>query len=299
MTGPAAIPDLALSPLLLAGVALCGALAGYASGLLGVGGGFLLTPLLISVFGLPAPVAVGAGVTQMIGVAFLAARRHAAAGCVDWKMSGAMAPGLLLGAALGVRLLSALDQLGTVSAFGRGFSVARSAILLVFLFLLPAIALRFWRSGETDTGSRPAGRLRFARGPLAVAFPASGLPAVSWFSLTFWGAGIGGAAGLLGIGGGVFVVPLLNLGFGVALRVAIGTSSLLILFSSLFSSIPHIWLGHVDPRLVLALLAGSLLGVGPGARHSHRLPVRALRRVFAVLLWGVTALVAADLARGG
>lgn len=298
MIGPAPIPDLALSLPLLAGVALCGALAGYASGLLGVGGGFILTPLLISIFGLPVPMAVGAGVTQMIGVAILATRRHAAAGCVDSKLSWAMAPGLLLGAALGVRLLTALEQFGTISAYGREVPVARSAVLLVFILLLPAVAFRFWRSRETDAGAKPSGRLRGPRGPLAIAFPASGLPAFSWLALTFWGAGIGGAAGLLGIGGGIFVVPLLNLGFGAPLRIAIGTSSLLILFSSLFSSIQHAWLGHVDLRLVLALLAGSCLGVGPGARHSHRLPVRALRRVFACLLWGIALLLAADLARG-
>lgn len=298
MISPAPIPDLALSLPLLAGVALCGALAGYASGLLGVGGGFLLTPLLISIFGVPVPLAVGAGVTQMIVVAMLATRRHAAAGCVDFKLSWAMAPGLLLGTALGVRLLTALERLGTVSVFGRECPVVRSAVLLVFLLLLPALALRFWRSRETDSGARPSGRLRGPTGPLPVAFPASGLPAFSWLSLTFWGAGIGGAAGLLGIGGGIFVVPLLNLGFGVALRIAIGTSSLLILFSALFSSIQHVWLGHVDPRLVLALLAGSSLGVGPGARHSHRLPVRVLRRAFACVLWGIALLLAADLARG-
>lgn len=298
MSGPAPLPDLALPLSQLAGVALCGALAGYASGLLGVGGGFLLTPLLISLFGLPVPMAVGAGVTQMIVVAWLSARRHAAAGCADFKLSWAMAPGLLLGAALGVRLLTRLEQLGTLTAFGREYPVARLAVLLVFLLLLPAVGVRFWRSRETDSESASPGRLRGPRGPFPVAFPASGLPAFSWLALTFWGAAIGGAAGLLGIGGGIFVVPLLHLGFGVALRVAIGTSSLLILFSSLFSSVQHAWLGHVDPRLVLALLAGSSLGVGPGARHSHRLPVRALRRAFAVLLWGIAVLLAADLVRG-
>jgi hypothetical protein len=290
-------PDLSLSPLLLAGVALCGVLAGYASGLLGVGGGFLLTPLLITLFNIPVPLAVGAGVTQMIAVAILSSRRHAAAGCVDFKLSGAIAPGLLLGTVLGVQLLKTLEQLGPVVVGGQEVPVIRPVILLAFILLLPAVGLRLWFSRETDADARPSGRLRGPRRPFPIAFPASGLPAFSWLSLSFWGGIIGGFAGLLGIGGGIFVVPVLNLGFGMPLRIAIGTSSLLILFSSLFSTAQHAYLGHVDFRLVLALLAGSSLGVTPGARHSHRLPVRTLRRAFALLLFLVVLLLAADLVK--
>lgn len=100
------------SPAELAGLPVLGLAVGYASGLFGVGGGFMLTPLLISLFGIPPGIAVGSGLGQMIVVSLTAARKHAAAGYVDLKMAGWMAPGVVAGAFAGKMLLDGLDGLG-------------------------------------------------------------------------------------------------------------------------------------------------------------------------------------------
>ncbi|HEY3375901.1 MAG TPA: sulfite exporter TauE/SafE family protein [Armatimonadota bacterium] len=268
---------------------ILGAVVGYASGLFGVGGGFMLTPLLIAVLKIEPTVAVGSGLAQLVVVGAGAGWRHACKGCVDARLVGYMAPGAVLGTALGKQLVHWLTTFGMMTFLGKPIPVVTMALSSIFTVLLLIIGLRLWREQRAETAVVHA-PLRWVNGPWRVSVPQSGVPAVSLLALLAAGLCIGVLAGLLGIGGGVVLVPLLVYGFGIQLRMAIGTSALLIFVSSLAGVVQYALAGQIDRWLVLALIIGSTPMVQLGVWHSHRLPTTHLQRAFAVLVFIVAGI---------
>lgn len=254
---------------------------GYISGLFGVGGGFLLTPLLNACFGIDWATATASGLAQMIVVGGGAAWRHARAGYVDLRLAAYMAPGIVLGSFAGSALLDWLKTLGTTHLLGATVPIINLVLYSIFSLLLIGIACRLWcdiRQQQTDCTD---GCFNWADGPWPLPLPSSNIIA-SGLSLLGSGLLIGVMGGLLGIGGGVILIPLLLYGYGVMLRIAVGTSSLIIIVSSVTGT--AVKYAHVNLYLVTALVAGSLLGVQLGTRLSHRLPEKTLQRAFAVLV---------------
>jgi uncharacterized membrane protein YfcA len=272
------------------GVVVTGLGVGYLSGLLGVGGGFMLTPLLIFLLRVPPSVAVGSGMAQMIAVGLGASLRHQRAGYTDLRLAAAMAPGILLGTVLGHLLLRWLERLGTIVIRGCAVGVTHLALSLLFLLLLAWVAFHFMRE-PVDEPSATSGALRWAHGPLPLALPVSGIDRISAVPLLLGGLLVGIMGGLLGVGGGVVLIPLLVVGFGVPTRTAIGTSSAIILLTAVVVTVQSVVAGAVDWALVLVLMLGSSIGVQIGAGHSHRLAVVLLHRVFAVLALVVALIV--------
>ncbi|MEI7832558.1 MAG: sulfite exporter TauE/SafE family protein [bacterium] len=271
------------------GAALLGAVVGYASGLFGVGGGFMLTPLLISLLGIPPTVAVGSGLAQMIVVGAGAGWRHASKGFVDLKLVGYTAPGTIIGTVLGKMILAWLTTFGIITLAGKPTSVATFVLSIIFTVLLFSIAIRLWREcAEEETVI--AAPLRWENGLWCVCLPHSKIERVSIVSLLGAGLIIGTMAGLLGIGGGVILIPLLVYGFGIHLRMAIGTSAMLILVSAIAGTAQYALSGQINYWLVLALIIGSTPMVQVGVWHSHRLHTAHLQRAFAVLVF-IVALI--------
>ncbi|HOF89023.1 MAG TPA: sulfite exporter TauE/SafE family protein [Armatimonadota bacterium] len=279
------------SLLQLAALAGVGGAIGYFSGLLGVGGGFMLTPLLIFLFRIPEQVAVGSGMAQMIAVGLGATRRHMAAGFVDVRLFGISAPGVVAGTFMGKWLLAWLVGLGAVTWCGQTFRVAHLVLSALFVLMLGWIAWRCWGEAGGDETASATGRLCWEGGPLPVALPASGLARVSLVALTACGLLIGVMAGLLGVGGGVVLIPLLVFGFGIPLRLAIGTSCAIVMLSAVVVTAQYAASNAISLSLVIALMVGSALGVQVGAWHSHRLAVGRLHRVFAIVAIVVAGIV--------
>lgn len=275
------------------GLALLGAGVGYASGLFGVGGGFMLTPLLVNIFGVPVPVAVGSGLAQMIFVGMAAALKHRSAGYMDFRMVVLVSPGLILGTFIGAGCLHWLDALGRVRMLGSSVPVVNLTINAIFVVMLIWIALKTWRESGAGEYGIAGGCWSWSSGPCLVALPASGITRCSLVSLTSCGLMVGVMAGLLGIGGGVILIPVLLYGFGQPMRVAIGTSALIICVSSTVGATLHAAHGHVHLRLAGVLLAGSLTGAHIGAWHSLRTPVKRLRKAFSILVAAVAVIVIA------
>lgn len=267
-----------------------GLVVGYLSGLFGVGGGFMLTPLLNVLLGIPMPIAVGSSLAQMILVAALSARRHHAAGFADKRLALYMGPGVIIGSFGGMLLLVFLANLGKMRFLGSDVPVVSVVLNGVFVLLLTVIAVRFWRDANAaeNTSNAP---LLWANGPIPVALPVCGIERCSLVSIILFSMVIGVMAGLLGVGGGVIIVPVLVSGFGIALRVTIGTSSLIILLSSIVATAMQVYAGHIDLHIVVPLAIGSVLGVEVGARHSHRLPVPKLKKAFAILVLLVACII--------
>lgn len=247
-----------------------GAFVGFAAGLLGIGGGMVMVPLLVFVFGLqgfPAEhtlhVSLATAIASIVFTSLSSMRAHHGYGSVDWPIVRAMAPGILAGA--------------FVAALGAGFVPTRP---LAAMFT----ALVFYAATQMLIDLRPRAQRTLPRGP----------------GLFGAGALIGGVSSVLSAGGAFMSIPFLAW-CGVPLRRAIGTAAAIGLPIALAGSagyvvqgfrtdgLPRWTLGYVYLPALALVVVPSMLVAPLGARLAHRLPVKRLRIVFAVLLYVLAA----------
>ncbi len=226
---------------------LFGVLSGALAGLMGVGGGILLIPLLVHFLRRSQHEAQGTSLAFIIVTALVAAIPYVRHETVPWSLVGVLAiggvPGVMTGAALAKRT--------------------------------PASKLRLWLGIAILIS---AARLLFAP-PLE----SHGAPwSAPWSALL--GFGIGTLAGLLGVGGGVFLVPALVLGQGLSQHTAQGVSLALIVPIALVGAVSYARNGHAEKQLLPALFLGGAAGGWGGATLAHALEAPALTRFFAVFL---------------
>ena len=286
----------------LPALAAAGLVIGYIAGMFGVGGGFLLTPLLMYGFGVPAPVAVGSALCQKCGTSVASFLKYRRLGLGEPRMDAVMLGGSILGVDAGTRLLAYLTDLGHWR-LGRGPSVPAVNVVLdvAFVISLSAIAVYTFR----EAWSAPPGDDRTVAGPLVtrvrippyVDLPRVGLARVSVPLLAYLGFALGVASGLMGIGGGVLFMPILLYGFGFSARNASGTGILLLFVTVAVGTVEQALRGYVSLELAMAILVGSSVGSQLGALTTMRLPNRALRLIFAGLVAATVVMIVWDLAR--
>lgn len=268
---------------------LLGAFIGFLTGMFGVGGGFLLTPLLKIVFGIPYPIAVGSGLLQIFITGTFSAWKHWKYKNVDVMMGLVMAVGALAGTEIGVRLLKALSNEGKLIINAHPLPILDLALNSIFLVLMVGTAILIWKetsssSAEEEVASALSMRLQKYRIPPQLGFPHSGISSMSiWVPLgiSFF---VGILTGLLGVGGGFINFPLMVYILGVPTPVAVGTGAFQLLFSTGYGALRHAFQGHVDLLLVVFLLIGSLAGVQLGVRASRFFGGRKIRKYFSWVL---------------
>ena len=278
-------------PALLAALGGFGLLVGVLTGLFGVGGGFMVVPLLHVAFGIPYPWAVGSSLAFTIGTGASGASRHWRLRNVEVRAAAVMGAAAFVGAMGGAAILGRLHR-----AIGRG-GAERFNLLMdgLFIVLLCVTACLVWRGSDRPrTGASPLQRLAL---PPYVALPAANLARVSAPGLLLVGLGVGVLTGLLGIGGGVLFVPLLILVVGLGPHQAVGTSLGVVLLGSIAGTIKHGAMGHVSLPVAMALLAGSVFGVQIGAWVCQKLHAGRLRRWFALLVIAVAAVLVVSFVR--
>jgi uncharacterized membrane protein YfcA len=286
----------------LPGVVLIGLTVGFLSGLFGVGGGFLLTPVLKILLGIPYPIAVGSSLVQIGLNSAVSAFKHGRNRNVDLKRGLLLAAGALAGADLGVRLHAALKRGDPILLFGRSLSAMDLVLNLLFLVLLGGVGVFILletarvSSGE-EARTAVAQGLRRLRLPPAASFPRSGLERYSLWAPLGLALVVGVLTGLMGVGGGFISFPLLLYVIGVPTHIAIGTSAFQILLASSYGALRHGLAGNIDFLLVALLVPGSLAGVFLGVRVSQLLGGRSIRRYFALVVFLGVALVLWDLFR--
>ncbi|HEY8369221.1 MAG TPA: sulfite exporter TauE/SafE family protein [Thermodesulfobacteriota bacterium] len=253
-----------------------GLVTGIASGLLGVGGGFILVPLL-SALAVPLHAVIGASLVFVLATSVSGALRHLRQGTADWR--------------LGLPLMAAS---AATAAFGSAVSVSLPDRVLGWLFAaVTALALVLFNLPRPTPRERPAGRAgRFVVTRVQVAGEERYAYSYSLVGALLVGAGIGGVTGLLGIGGGFLLVPLLVVLLGIPLPIAIGTSLLSILAAAIAGIATHWTLLGVDPALVGPLVAAGVIGAQAGARLVVWLPRARLRVLYNALLVGATLYMA-------
>jgi uncharacterized membrane protein YfcA len=279
------------------GLALLGVVVGLVAGMFGVGGGFLLTPLLTVIFGIPLPIAIGTGLCQMVGTATAAILRHRRLRQGELRFDFLMIAGAVVGAAAGAETVSALEKLGTTRLGGGEIPTVTLVLYCAYVLLLVCCSAMFWRqAGQPIDGLtkvRPGPLARVTLGP-AVDMPAVPLKQVSTLVVAYIGMGLGFLSGLLGIGGGVALMPVLIYGFGFPIRQAAGTGILALLVTVTVGTIKHAIDGHVHLAMACVLLVGSTISAQIGAGLTRKLPARTLRRTFALLLWVTIAAIGWD-----
>ncbi len=250
------------------GYLLTGVLAGVLAGLLGVGGGIVIVPALIGIFGFQGmtgdwipQVAVGSSLASIVGTSIASIRAHQRRAAVRWELFRRLVPGLLIGAGLGALVAGHLP----------GLWLKRIFTLFVFY-----VAWQMLRARATEAH-----------------YP---LPGLGGMSLV--GTLIGGLSALVGIGGGTLTVPFL-IGGGTDPRQAVATSSACGLpiavaggigFAAVgwgVAELPAASTGYLYWPAVGAVLLGSIPTAPFGARLAHSLPTATLKRVFAILLLAV------------
>ena len=258
-----------------------GGLVGLLSGMFGVGGGFLTTPLLIF-YGIPPTVAVASATTQITGASVSGVYAHMRRGGIDLKMGGVMivggAAGSLVGAGL-FRLLQISGQIDLVIGFLYVILLGGIGGLMLKDALIALGWVKFDRTTERPRHNRWVAGL-----PLRWRFYASGLylSPLAPLALGFL-AGI--MTVLLGVGGGFILIPAMIYILGMAARVVVGTSLVMILAVSAVSTMIHAMTTQaVDIVLAALLLAGGVVGAQYGAVLATRLKPDLLRFALAVII---------------
>jgi uncharacterized membrane protein YfcA len=270
-----------------------GGLVGILSGMFGVGGGFLTTPLLIF-YGIPPAVAVASATTQITGSSVSGVYAHARRGGVDFKMGGVMIAGGAVGSIVGAFLFRLLQTSGQIDLVIGGLYVVLLGSIGGLMLKDALIALGWVSSAES--AAKPRHVRWIAALPMRTRFYASGLYLSPLAPL-----GLGFAAGiltvLLGVGGGFILVPAMIYLLGMAARVVVGTSLVMILAVSAVTTMVHAMTTQaVDIVLAGLLLLGGVVGAQYGAVLATRLRPDLLRLALAVIILLVALRMALGLA---
>ena len=263
-----------------------GLLVGFLSGMFGVGGGFLTTPLLIF-YGIPPAVAVASSATQITGASVSGALAHWRRGGVDPKMGGVLIAGGVVGSTLGSFPFRWLQQSGQID----------TVIALVYVAFLGSIGLLMLRDtvrtlAAERRGDRSVLRVNrhnrlVAALPWKMRFYASGLY-ISPLAPFLLGAAVGVLTVIMGVGGGFILVPAMIYLLGMQASVVIGTSLFQIVFVTATTTLLHaVNAKTVDIVLAVLLLIGGVIGAQYGARAAQKLPAQKLRLALALLVLAV------------
>jgi uncharacterized membrane protein YfcA len=273
-----------------------GLAVGFISGMFGVGGGFLMTPLLIFT-GVPPAVAVASVSPYMAASSFSGALSYLRKGMVDLTLSGVLLSGGLVGTAAGVALFAFLRRIGQVDlAIALSYTALLGAIGAMMLTESVRAIARTRRGGQPQV-RRPGTHSWFMRLPLKMRFRRSRIY-VSAIPVVVLGFVIGLLGAVLGVGGGFILVPALIYMLRVPTQTSVGTSLVLTLVTMTAATVLHAQAnGTVDAVLALVLMIGGTVGAQFGARAGQTMRPEYLRLLLGLLVLSVAIRVAADLVR--
>ncbi|WP_372707643.1 sulfite exporter TauE/SafE family protein [Brevundimonas sp.] len=262
---------------------LLGATAGFVSGLFGIGGGFLMAPILIFM-GIPPSVAVASQASHVVASSTSGVISYASQKAVDWRIGGVMAGGGVVGALMGVELFRYLRLLGQADlAVSVSYLLFLGAIGMMMLYESLGQILRRVR-GEV-LPHRDRRRPLWLYGlPLKMRFPRSGLyiSAIPPFAL---GAFVGVLSAIMGVGGGFILVPAMLYVLRMKASVVVGTSLLQIIVTTAMTTVLQAGRNQtVDVVLSTILLLGGVVGAQYGARYSGRFRAEELRAVLGLIV---------------
>ena len=283
------IAEISVNALVLLGL---GGLVGVLSGMFGVGGGFLMTPLLFFI-GIPPAVAVATEANQIVASSFSGVLAHVKRRNVDFKMGGVLLIGGLVGAGVGVFIFNYLKGLGQVDLLVKLCYVVFLGIVGSLMFTESLQALR--KSKQVSASKLRKKRTWIHALPLKIRFRVSGLY-ISAIPPVLIGILVGILAAIMGVGGGFVMVPAMIYLLGMPTKVVVGTSLFQIIFVTAFTTMLHATTNYtVDIVLAVLLLVGGVIGAQFGTMFGAKLKAEQLRILLAVMVLLVCAKLAFDL----
>jgi uncharacterized membrane protein YfcA len=262
-----------------------GGLVGFLSGLFGVGGGFLMTPLLIMV-GIPPVVAAASDSNQIVAASTSATYAHYRMGNVDFKMGILLLIGGIVGGTLGVQLIKVLRSLGNADFVIKITYVIMLGVVGFYMFLESLQSLRKRAvEPEVSVSTKPSLYLRAIGSlPWQMEFSKSGVVLSPLLPLIL-GVFVGILAAIMGVGGGFIMVPVMVYLLRMPMHVVVGTSLFQILFTCINVTVMQAATNRtVDLVLAILLLIGSTVGAQFGARLSQRFKGDQLKIILASLV---------------
>ena len=263
------------------------------SGLFGVGGGFLMTPLLIMI-GIPPAVAVATEANQIVASSFSGVLTHWRRKTVDFKMGAVLLAGGLVGSAIGVQIFVVLRKLGQVELM---VSLCYVVFLGIVGVLMLIESIRAMLKSAVGKAPRHRGH-HWSHGlPFKMRFRASNLY-ISAIPPFLIGGLVGVLAAIMGVGGGFIMVPAMIYLLGMATTVVVGTSLFQIMFVTGATTLMHAIMNQtVDGILAVLLLVGGVIGAQIGVRLGPKMKAEQLRVLLALLVLVVCAKIGVDLVR--
>ena len=266
---------------------------GLLSGMFGVGGGFLITPLLFFI-GVPPAVAVATGVNQVVASSISGVLAHLKRKTVDLRMGTVLLIGGLVGSIIGIWFFNLMQRLGQIDLI-----VQLSYV--IFLGIIGALMLQeslraILRSRNPNAPRRKLHSHTWIHNlPFKMKFRASGLY-ISVFPPLLVGMGVGILAAIMGVGGGFVLVPAMIYLLGMPTKVVIGTSLFQVTFVAAFTTMMHAVTNQsVDVMLAAFLIFGGVIGAQLGTRIGLKLRAEQLRILLALLVLAVCGKIAFDL----
>jgi len=283
------IAEVSVNAFLLLGL---GGIVGILSGMFGVGGGFLMTPLLFFI-GIPPAVAVATEANQIVASSFSGVLAHVKRKSVDFRMGTVLLIGGLVGAALGVLVFNYLKSMGQVDLLVKLCYVLFLGIIGALMFVESLNAIR--RSKKPGSAPKRKQRSWIHALPFKMRFRTSGLY-ISVIPPLIVGVCVGILAAIMGVGGGFIMVPAMIYLLGMPTKVVVGTSLFQIIFVTAFTTLLHATTNFtVDMVLAVLLLVGGVFGAQIGTRIGTKLKAEQLRILLAIMVLTVCGKLAFDL----
>lgn len=265
---------------------LLGGLTGILSGMFGIGGGFLTTPLLIFI-GVPPPVAVATSSNQIIAASISGFMTHWRRGNVDFKMGLLLLLGGMIGSSIGVWLFTLLKRVGQIDLVISLCYVGFLSLIGGMMMVESLRAMAGPAAPRKKTPGRWSKQKFFALLPLKVTFAQSQMRLSAVVPVTI-GLLVGVLVSLMGVGGGFFMIPAMIYILGMPAAMVVGTSLFQVTFVSANVTFLHAVNTHtVDIVLALLLLTGASVGAQIGIRLGGKLKTEYLRVLLAVIVLGV------------
>ncbi len=282
------IAEISVNAFLLLGL---GGIVGILSGMFGVGGGFLMTPLLFFI-GIPPAVAVATEANQIVASSFSGVLAHFKRKTVDLRMGTVLLIGGLVGAALGVYVFNILKAQGQVDLLVKLCYVIFLGVIGGLMFFESLNAIRNVKKGKAPKRKKH----NWIHGlPLKMRFRVSGLY-ISVIPPLIVGVLVGILAAIMGVGGGFVMVPAMIYLLGMPTKVVVGTSLFQIIFVTAFTTMLHATTNYtVDIVLAVLLLVGGVIGAQVGTRIGVKMKAEQLRILLAMMVLVVCGKLALEL----
>ena len=279
-----------------------GVVVGIMTGFFGIGGRFLMTPLLNILFNVPYNVAVGSEICQMVGTSSMNIMKLRKMGNVDYKLAALLLGGAIIGVELGAHILEGLKMAGNITLMGKSIGLMFLVLSPVYAGVLLWIGAIIYREskvafkGELEMGDMTAlqfnmtAKLQTLQIPPMISLPVSGIETISLWVVVSVGFVTGLLVGFLGVGFSFIGMPALIYVLGCPMVVAMSTDLFESLLAMIYGTLSHSLKGNIDLVLVILLLITTTLGVQIGTVLARRFTGPRLRQVFTLVSFLVVLL---------